>query len=353
MQLGLCSQITFLFLYLFSRLTSREEEFMEAVNTESPFRKCANIKSKRHPDVQCSNIAIDGDFCARHCKRPHRYVASTESRIAYTTRQYSTSIRKIQKWWRFRYGFYSVRKQGPGLYTRAIAQNETEVYSMEPIVRIPKLYFFSYKDAQNYIWAFDIRSLSHSLNEGKSLANPYTREAFAQSTIQKVRERIAFLRKRKYPILYLSAGEDALSPEQIWNQKVLDVFMKLEALGYSAACAWFNSLTLEDHHDFYRGIYELWDYRLGLSSMEKESIVPFYSRGQQRLFRNIPEIVVRENHNLKWWQKQNLNLILNMITRSMDKTRQALGATYVIMGLVQVSEDAAEAYPWVAETLEN
>jgi hypothetical protein len=325
---------------------------MEELVTETPFRKCANVKSKRHPDVQCPNIVMDGDFCAKHCKRPHRYVASPELRIPYATRQYGSAIRKIQKWWRLYYALYSLRKQGPTLFLRSLAQNETEVYSMEPIGKIPKLYFFSYKDTQKHIWAFDIRSLSHSLNEGRGLTNPYTREPFPQASMQKVRERIAFLRKRKYPILYLSTNTaETLTPEQIWNQKVLDVFMKLEALGYSAACAWFNSLNLADHQDFYRGVYELWDWRLGLSSSEKESIVPFHSRGQQRLFRNLPEIVTKENHNLKWWQKHNLNLIVSLITRSTDKTRQALGATYVIMGLVQVSDDAAEAYPWVSETV--
>ena len=325
---------------------------MEETTAESPFRKCANVKSKRHPDVQCPNIAMDGDFCAKHCKRPHRYVASPELRIPYATRQYGQSVRKIQGWWRLRYPLLAVRKQGPALFTRSLAQNETEVYSMGSIHKIPKLYFFSYKDAQKHIWAFDIRSLSHSLNEGRGLTNPYTRESFPQPSMQKVRERIAFLRKRKYPILYLTANTtEQLTPEQIWNQKVLDIFMKLEALGYSAACAWFNGLTLEDHQDFYRGVFELWDFRLGLSSMEKESIVPSHARGQQRLFRNIPDVLVRENHNLKWWQKQNLGLITNLITRSVDKTRQALGATYVIMGLVQVSDEAAEAYPWVSETV--
>ncbi len=281
-------------------------------------------------------------------------MASPELRIPYATRQYGISVRKIQKWWRVLYAFSSLRKQGPALFVRALAQNETEVYSMEPILKIPKLYFFSYKDQQNHIWAFDVRSLSHSLNEGRGLTNPYTREPFPQIIMQKVRERISFLRKRKYPILYLSTNTtDTLTPEQIWNQKVLDIFMKLEALGYSAACAWFNSLTLEEHQDFYKGVFELWDWRLGLSSLEKESIVPSHARGQQRLFRNQPDILVRENHNLKWWQKQNLGLITNLITRSADKTRQALGATYVIMGLVQVSDDAAEAYPWVAETVNN
>jgi hypothetical protein len=322
---------------------------MEETIAENPFRKCANIKSKRHPDVQCANIAVDGDFCARHCKRPHRYVASPELRITYTTRNYAAKIRKIQNWWRLLYSLDSLRKQGPALFLRSLAQNDTEVYSLETLTKIPKLYFFSYKDVNKHIWAFDIRSLSHSLNEGKSLANPYTREAFPPSTIQKVRERISFLRKRKYPILYLSG--DTLSAEQIWNQKVLDIFMKLEALGYNTACAWYNNMNLDDHHKFYRCIYELWEWRLGLSSSERESIVPFHNRGQQRLFRNSPDVVVYENHNMKWWQKYNLNLIQNFITRSTDKTRQALGATYVIMGLVQVSDEAAEAYPWVAETM--
>jgi hypothetical protein len=307
------------------------------------FRKCASIKSKTHPDSPCKSIAVHGDFCARHWKRPHRYVALAELRNNYVTRAYIQAIIRIQTWWRHTLPYVLYKNQGPSANSPSLSQNDTEVYSMEPLDKIPKLFFFSYADTKKCIWSFDIRSLSHMLAEGKALENPYTREPLISKAIQKVRERITYLRKRKYPVLYLQG--DNLSQEQEWNQRVLDVFMKLEALGYLAACSWFHALTVKDHVKFYTIMFELWNWRVGLTAAEKELIVP----GNLKLFRWMPEAL--SQHNLRWWQKHNLWLIHTLITKSTDKSKNSLGAVYSMMGLVHVSEDAAEAYPWIEETL--
>ena len=320
-----------------------------AADTTVEFRKCANIKSKTHPDSPCKSVAIHGDFCARHWKRPHRYVALTELRNTYVTRLSLQAVRRIQTWWRTTYYSSLYKKQGPAIHVHKLSQNETEVYSMEPIEKIPKFFFFSYGDSQKNIWSFDIRSLSHILAEGKVLENPYTREAFPAKTVQKVRERIAYLRRRKYPVLYLQ-GEN-LSQDQEWNQRVLDVFMKLECLGYSAACSWYHSLTIVNHKDFYKMMFEIWNWKVGLTAQEKEMIVPGHLKTPTKLFRWQPEVVTTSSHNLRWWQKHNLSMIHTFIGRSPDKSKNALGAVYIMMGLVHVSDDAAEAYPWIVDTL--
>jgi hypothetical protein len=322
-----------------------------SANQVVEFRKCANVKSKTHPDSPCKNTATNGDFCARHWKRPHRYVALTESRNTYVTRFCLQAIRRIQKWWRCKLSIHSFKQQGPAVNCYSLSQNTTEVYSMEPIEKVPKVFFFSYADAKKTIWAFDIRSLSHIMAQGKQPENPYTRETFSQESLQRLRERISYLRKRKYPVMYLQG--ESLSNEQEWNQRVLDIFMKLEALGYLAACSWFNRLTINEHKEFYKAMFQLWNWRLGLSPAEKEAIMPGHLKAATKLFRWIPDAIQTMTHNHRWWQKQSLALIETFIERSQDKTKNALGALYVIMGLVHVSEEAAEAYPWIAETLDE
>ena len=345
MRIQICSQLYFYVLNLLSTPLRVEEMAEPAVE----FRKCANVKSKKHPDSPCRSIAIHGDFCARHWKRPHRYVALTELRNTYVTRLYLQAARRIQGWWRRSLPSLLFNRQGPSVNCHILSQNTTEVYSMEPIEKIPTFFFFSYADTQKNIWAFDIRSLSHILAEGKQLENPYTREPFSPKTVQKVREHISYLRKRNYPVLYLQ-GEN-LSQEQEWNQRVLDVFMKLECLGYSAACSWYHGLSLNDHQDFYKMMFELWNYKIGLTAQEKELIVPGHIKGASKLFKWSPETVILADHNLRWWQKQNLQLIHTFLGRSTDKAKNALGAVYIMMGIVHVSDDAAEAYPWIVETL--
>lgn len=347
MRRNLCSYISFYIWNTFSGFWKVEGD-MEVAN--STFRRCANIKSKKHPDRQCSAIAIDGDYCTRHCKRPHRYVASTEPFPSYPTRSYQATATKIQTWWRFYSPLLHFRNQGPAYNYSKVAQNTTEVYTMESIEKIPKLFFFSFSDSNKNIWVFDLRSLSHLLSQGISIINPYTRDEIPSQSIHKIHTRLSFLRKQKYPVLYIQ--EEQLSPEQIWNQQVLDVFMKLEAHGYSAAISWYNELDQDDHVALYTMLYQLWAWRLGLSNIERENIVPGHLAPETRLFKWTPEAISKEGRKLKWWKKHNLHLIQQFVTRSVDKTKQALGTLYVIMGLVSVSESAAEAYPWIAETLD-
>jgi hypothetical protein len=313
------------------------------------FRRCASIRSKQHKDQQCTYNAVNGDFCARHWKRPHRYVAVTVPENTYLTRAYVSTVRKIQIWWQKTIAVSARKRQGPAVHYRDLAQNKTEICSLDTLDSIPRPFFFSYADSQKLVWAFDIRSLAAILAHGQQPTNPYTRESLPPQILQKVRDRISYLRARKYALVYFNG--EALTEEQAWNQKVLDVFMKLERLGYLSSCDWFNNLEVPDHKRFYRIMFQLWQWRLGLSSTEKEEIVPHHTRQSSRLFKSHPDTIVSENRDRLWWQKTNLALIHNFISRSTDKTKQSLGCMYVLMGLVQVSEDAAEAYPWIYDTV--
>lgn len=315
----------------------------------SGVRICANIKSKRHPDKQCEQTATQGDFCFRHWKRPHRYVPLQESLPKRLTRHSVREAVRIALWWKHILPFRKFHKQGPAINDRSLSHNETEVYSMDSVKDIPSLYFFSFSDEKKHIWAFDIRSLSHLMAAGRPLNNPYTRESLDEVTTQKIRDRITWLRTRKYPLLYIHG--EGLTPEQHWNQRVLDVFMKMESLGYLSASSWFEQLSLRENRFFYKELFELWTFRLGLTAQEKEGIVPRHSKNDGKLFKQTPEMLFTRNHDIQWWKKTNLNTMNTLLSRSGDKTKQALGALYILMALVQVSDEAAEAYPWILETV--
>jgi len=314
------------------------------------FRRCASIKSRNHPDAQCPSNASQGDFCQRHSKRPIRFFdrRKNDQRIIYT-RSNALLVGKIQRWWRLLISNKRRRTQGLFVHLKDMLNNTTEVYSMEAVSSIPQVFFFSYADAQKNGWAFDIRSLVHLTSQGQVLQNPYTREPLPESALAMFRKRVEWLRSKEYPLLYVY--DEVLTPEQIWNQRVLDVFMKIEAMGYLLNTNWFHELSLKNHRSFYRALYQLWTWRLGLSADEKEEICPGYSVANTRLFHHVPEDMNRGHQDMKWWKKKNLNLIHSLVTRGTSKSLRGLGALYVVMGLVQVSEGAADAYPWVLESL--
>lgn len=315
-------------------------------------RKCASIKSRKQPGSPCTSVANYGDFCFRHYKNPIRFQPSKlfkQDHEESITKRHTDAAFRIQRTWRRWSLFARWRRQGPAANALDLAQNTTEICSLEPISTIPLVFLFSFADAAKNIWVFDIRSLSHLLTEGAEVLNPYTRIQIPHGALTKIHTRSVWLRERRYPTLY--ATEENLTQAQVWNQKVLDVFFKMEELGYRASCRWFDEMDITDHEDFYRKLYRLWNYHLGLTEAEKESILPGHNSSTQKLFRHTPEKLQGGTHDLKWWRRNNLNLILEFLTRASQKSQQALGALYVLMALVQVVPNASIAYPWIRETL--
>ena len=343
MRLPLCSHIYFIVRRWFLNPGLFQIEDMSTL-TPPIFRHCLNVKSRKTLDVQCPLYATHGDYCSRHYKNPkpfHGPPTRIESRTY--TRADTAAIRAIQRFWR---GITPLRRftlQGPARNSFSIAKNETELYSLDPVAAIPSHYFISFVDERKSVWAFDIRTIVHTMATGFPSHNPYTREPFLERAKRQIHDRIAWLRARKYPILHVNA--DTLTEEQCWNHRVLDIFLKIEALGYYVSCEWYHSLSLEDHTKFYRKLYSLWEWRLGLSRQEKETIIPGHQ--SDLLFRFHPDDGIVKS--LHWWQKHNMALIEAFITRAQEKEQQKLGAMYVLMALVYVSPRAANALPWLIE----
>jgi hypothetical protein len=312
-------------------------------------RLCQNVKSRKFPNVQCPFVATHTDFCHRHYKNPLRFISKkTECDHVHTRKEHAVAA-KIQIFWKKRLPSHKAHIHGPSFFEKSISQNETEIYSLESIQNIPEHYYFSFIDSKKSCWTFDLRSLNHLLLEDIQLRNPYTREPLTEIHLERIKQQIRKLTAQKLPIFY--PVKENLNNKQLWNEKVLSSFLKLDALGYRASPQWFESMTFIDHERFYKYLYILWSYRLGLTSQEKEAIVPGSVGNRTRLFRWNPDQVQGGQYDLQWWRKQNLEIIRRFIDTSEDKTKKALGALYVIIGFTYISKSASEAYPWVVESI--
>jgi hypothetical protein len=140
---------------------------------------------------------------------------------------------------------------------------------------------------------------------------------------------------------------DELTPEQVWNQKVLDVFLKLISLGYGVNVLWFETLTIRGHELFYRNLYNLWNITLTLTPEEREVIVPGYMSGRSPLFRWSPYAIIGRVQELKWWRKHNLGLMNAFLSRGQEKDIQGCGALYILTALANSHPHVAEAFPWL------
>jgi len=293
-------------------------------------KQCMNIKSKHYKNIQCSNKATIKEYCKKHSKNPIQFSSSL-----------NISASLIQKFWLKYIHRKRFSRQGPAIHCRSLANNTSEIYSLESVEKIPKNYFFSFSDSQKNIWAFDIRTLSYLLSKSISVQNPYTREYFDSKVLEKIHKRIKWLKQKKYKVMY--EENTVLTSEQVWNQYVLDVFSKMDEKGYLVNPDWFHEMDKEDHINFYKKLYTLWNYRLNLTNKEKNAIIPSHNSTRNSLFK-IEDPEIKEE---KFLRKNNLQLIERFITSGNDKPQKGLGVMYVLMALVQVSDAVAEAFPWV------
>jgi len=300
--------------------------------------QCNNIRSRHYSNERCKNRAIvDKEFCAKHIKNPHLFVDMFSND--------RNSVVKIQKCWKNYLLRSNFRRQGPARNDLSFSNNSTDVYTLEKLETISKIYLFSFADTNKNIWCFDIRTLSFLLSKSKNIINPYTRELLSREVVKKIKQRIQWLQSKKYETMYID--NTCFTYEQIWNQKVLDVFSKIDELGYLVNPEWFHEMDKQDHIDFYKKLYNLWNFRLGLTDEEKRLIVPSYKSVKNKLFKTfIDELNSKDEKYLK---KQNLQLIENLVSSGFDKPQKSLGAMYILMGLYYVNSSVGEDYPWLIE----
>ncbi len=310
---------------------------------------CANTKSRKYKNIQCPFQATHGDFCHRHYKNPTRFIKKEAECSHVHTRSDHFAAKTIQLFWKRQIQVYKRRLYGPAYLDRHLSFNETEISSLEPIGKIPQHYFFSFVDTKGHCWTFDLRSLNHLLLEDTCLKNPYTRDILETKIRDRMMKCNEYCKRRGFPIFFNL--QENLSQKQVWNQKVLELFLKLDSLGYRGSTHWFDTMSLSQQEKLYRRMYILWNYRLGLTPQEKNELIPGHQSKETKLFRWSPDTVENANHDLHWWKKNNLELLQKFISSTQDKTKQGLGALYVLMGFATLVREVGEAYPWILETV--
>ncbi len=310
-------------------------------------KQCSSIKSKKQANIRCPNPATaKGDFtwCSVHTKSRIPWNKDVQlDKPKPNLQLQEKSAKTIQRFW-IRHGRRNLYKlQGICMYVPEQAHNEKDIYSYDAVQTIPLTYRLSLFDGAHY-WLFDIRFLTQLLQYGSDMKNPFTQESFPTSMFERVRIRSEQLRKMNKPIVY---AEEELTPEQIWNQKVLDVFLKMISLGYGVNVTWFETLHVRGQEKLYSEMYRLWTQVIPLTNQDRERIVPGYDSGRSALFRWHPSSITQKGFPLKWWRKQNLKVMNAFLTRSNEKENQTCGCLYILRALANIHPRAGEAFPWL------
>ncbi len=316
-----------------------------AKKPQETVRQCANIRSKKHPDARCPLAASQGEFCARHAKKPTRFQETVPLRTALTKKQEDV-IPRLQQWWRSRIGLLRFRRQGPVTNIPEAAENQQDVCTMEATTTIPLMYRWSYKDRKRHFWIFDVRSI-WMMRAHEQLHNPYTREEIPDYALKLFQERCTWLRKRKYCLVHTNDSSE-MSAEQLWHQKVLDTTLKYDMLGYHMSLKWFEEMNTAQLRLYFTELWELWFYRLQLSNQIKQQVVPNWNKADSLLFKWTP-MEIRNRSDRVWWQRTVLDLMDRFVSSAELKEHKTLGALYGMTAFAIVSPRVRHYYPWLVE----
>jgi hypothetical protein len=320
--------------------------------------QCANIKSRKDPKKRCTNLAVHGEYCGIHYKHPRPWCPGSPASIAARVKSRHARVPRVQKnpefikkivqWWRFYNGLRQRRLRGPAYWTRALCTNDTDFFSTDTMTDISGAAFYSYKDTDNHIYGFDIRSI-HTLlyrarTAGEHASNPFTRAPFPSFVARQVGVLVRALSRLRISTEWTPLAPP--TPEQQIRMKIVDAFSKIDELNYYSSPDWFLELSVAGHRHFYAALFDIWTHRANLSIAQKNTIVPGFV---SRLFRT-PRWAVADM-TLDALQRLNLTVIRMMISSATDRNDRILGAMYVVSALTLVCDAARIAYPWLHESV--
>jgi hypothetical protein len=308
------------------------------------------------PDITEYNYILKHNFKIPQLKKICKYykIKQTGNKEVILNRVYkylrlSHSCYIIQKMVRrFFYRQYE-NSQGPARNNRSICVNETDFFTMEKLLDIEKGQFFSIEDDKGHIYGFDILSIWNLfLKNGRKTENPYNRIQFHDKVYHKLCIFLNYSQIFNKSInLVIKMDEENLSPEKRIEIRALSIFQYIDGLGNYTNITWFNNLTNSLLIKFLRELQDIWCYRAQLSDNIKREICP--PVGNPFISININTLT--QNMSILELKKKALSVIEQIVKTGTNQDNQSLGAFYVLSALTLVSLDAANALPWLYQSV--
>lgn len=303
----------------------------------------------------------------------------------------------IQRNFRGWYLRFIQKLRGPALVNRLICTNDSDMATLEPVDEITTPYFFSYKDDKDFIYGFDVSSLiQHIRNKGKFI-NPYTRESvskkiaknafkvyrgsyaifadfrennkkldvpskrrqYTANTMLSIQRRMESLRNQFQESDTVSSNFSIIQTRlsQLRNQtideRIMALFVEIDQLGNYTQHSWFGSLRHRELVLFYRGLYDIWYYRAGLTHSTKMNICYGISPNAYSPFTRHHNLGYREISFLDYDELRSscLEVFEHLVYCGIDNDHKKIGTLHALSALTLVSRDARLAMPWLYESV--
>ena len=272
----------------------------------------------------------------------------------------------IQRFWRKHYVKRYAKLHGPARFKRHLCVNETDFFTMDAVKDIPYAQFFSFKDTDNMIYGFDIMSLynlftsSHERHTrendtSREVLNPYTRNPLSRRVKRDFKSLLFLsdLLKEDIQLIINEPEENKVISNNNNNNnnnynieyRAIALFNEMDRLGNYTNPMWFLGLRRAELLVYIRELYDIWMYRAQLTDQLKYEICPEGSPFTNTRMNDFSELSLRELQN-------SILLIMEaMVKNGINQHSCYLGSTYVLCAITLVSNSAAEALPWLYESV--
>ena len=131
------------------------------------------------------------------------------------------------------------------------------------------------------------------------------------------------------------------------NMRIQGLFMEIDLLGNYTNMSWFTGLGRREYIRLYRIMYEIWNYRGGLTGETKHKICivadPFHEISRRNLdFYQI---------SMEMMQEICVKVMEYLVYCGIDDEYRKIGALHVLSALTVVSTPARMSMPWLYESI--
>ena len=264
----------------------------------------------------------------------------------YNHLKFSSYAIKVQKIWR---GFMAKNYNnlhGPGVFKRDKCVNSSDFLSLNDIKDISHNQFFSFED-DGFIYGFDAKSLHNLIIKNKTPTNPYNRKVLGSNIINNFNKFLRYGKLlKKNTVVSLKDSTSSLGISKRIELTAHTIFQKIDSHGHITDATWFLSLEKPQLIKLIRELADIWNYRASLTSQVKIAICPPHGNPFSGI--NIHHL---NNQNAQTLKINILNIFDNLISKSPERNNQSLGAFYILGSLTLVSQNAANALPWLYESV--
>jgi len=272
----------------------------------------------------------------------------------------SVKILKIQNFFKKyllkKYIYY----HGPAYIKRNICINTTDFFTMDELKDIPSSQFFSFEDDNKFIYGFDAMSFHNLVKKSGSsvVLNPFNKMRISSTIICRFNRMKSLSRLLNIPI-NLNIDEPEIQSTiniPLSQTKAISLFNQIDQYGHYSNASWFINLTREQLLNYSLELYELWNFRMNLSTSVKMKIC--HPNGNPFLIENIGHNQIFITHLVQLNDTEEikiiiLNIIDKMINSGINSESKELGCYIVLGALTLISEEASNSMPYLYDSFSH